>query len=200
MKTNPIPISIAILSGGRSSRFGGNKCFHRIDGKELFLRVFDRLKHLSTDVFLQGLPPGYEPSDVKRRYRISVHPDVVEGGCALGGIASALRNAAKDHVLVVGCDMPFVDPNLVTILMSRLPADAVVPRWSSGYLEPLCSIFSRKLLDRMRKNLESDRRRISDIFESMHEVVYVDIEALISDGRISEHTFRNINTPGDVEF
>jgi len=171
-----------------------------MDGKELFLSVRGRLEHLSADVFLQGLPPGYEPSDVERRYRIPVHPDVLEDGCALGGIASALENAAEDHVLVVGCDMPFVDPRLVEIMRSHLPADAVVPKWRSGYLEPLCAIYSTGLLEPMLASLESGRRRISGIFEPLRGVVYVEIDELMADGRISDNTFRNINTPGDMEL
>lgn len=190
--------SIAILCGGRSSRFGKNKCFFRMNGRELFLIVRDRLRHLSDDIFLQGIPEGHDATAMTNEYSVRVEPDTARDRCALAGILSALRNSMHRHCLVVGCDMPFIDPSLVRFLASHLPADAVVPQWRSGFQEPLCSIYSRELSASIERRLDSGNMKISPIF-SEFDVKFVDVDELMGSGSISADTFRNVNTPADVE-
>ena len=190
--------SIAILCGGRSSRFGTNKCFHRLNGKELFLIIYERFSELSDDVFLQGCPGEMGPEDFFAEYNVPVHDDVVESSCALGGIYSAMANAVYPHVFVTGCDMPYQDPALFEILLSRLPANAVIPRWKNGFLEPLSAIYSKDLEEMMRDSLRDGKYRISDFLGGVDEVKFVDIEPLVEGGRIAGNTFRNVNRKSDL--
>jgi len=190
-------ISVAILCGGRSSRFGTDKCFHKVDGKELFLIVHERLGGLSDDIFLQGHPAGMG-EDFSVKYGIPVRCDVMESSCALGGIYSAAVNAVHDHVFITACDMPYQDPALVEILRSRLPANAVVPKWKNGFLEPLSALYSKDVAEVMRDHLEKGKFRISDVLSGMGGVKFVEIESLVEEGRIDSNAFRNVNRKSDL--
>ena len=190
--------SIAILCGGRSTRFGTNKCFHRLDGKELFLMVYERFGGLSDDVFLQGRPGRMGMDEFSVKYGIPVRCDVIESSCALGGIYSAVVNAVHDHVFITACDMPYQDPGLVEILRSRLPATAVVPRWKNGFLEPLSALYSKDVAEIMRDHLERGEFRISDVLGGIEEVKFVEIEGLMEEGRIDRNAFRNVNRKSDL--
>ena len=190
--------SIAILCGGRSSRFGANKCFHRLNGKELFLIIYERFSELSDDVFLQGRPGEMGSEEFLAKYNVPVHDDAVESSCALGGIYSALVNAVHQYVFVTGCDMPYQDAALFEILRSNLPANAVVPRWKNGFLEPLSAIYSKNVVEMMRNSLEGGRLRISDFLADVDGVEFVEIEPLMEEGRINRNTFRNVNRKSDL--
>jgi len=190
--------SIAILCGGRSSRFGANKCFHLLNGKELFLIIYERFSELSDDVFLQGCPGEMGSEDFFTKYNVPVHDDVVESSCALGGIYSAMANAVHQYVFVTGCDMPYQDPALFEILLSHLPANAVIPRWKNGFLEPLSALYSKDIAEMMRDSLEKGKFRVSDFLAEVDEVKFVEIEPLVEGGRIDCNTFRNVNRKSDL--
>jgi len=136
--------------------------------------------------------------DFSTKYNISVHDDVMESSCALGGIYSALMNAVHPYVFVTGCDMPYQDPALLAILRSRLPANAVVPRWKNGFLEPLSALYSKDVEEMMRASLEKGKFRISDFLAGVDGVKYVEIETLMEGGRIDRNTFRNVNRKSDL--
>ena len=192
------PCSIAILCGGSSTRFGNNKCFQTVGGKELYKVIYERVKDLSDDIFLQGYPAGVDTRSLFSGIEIPVNEDLFAKKCAFTGIYSALFNARNPYVFAMGCDMPYFDGNLFGILCSRLPRDIVVPRWRDGFYEPLSAIYSKSLTGRIRASLEKGELRISDLFSDELDIEYVDINPLIESGEISSDSFLNINRPEDL--
>jgi len=190
--------SIAILCGGSSTRFGDNKCFQTVDGKELYKVIYDRLKGLSDDIFIQGYPTGVDTMSLSTGIEIPVQEDLFPKTCALTGIYSALVNAKKPYVFTIGCDMPNIDGNILGILRSRLPRDIVVPRWRDGFLEPLSALYSKGLAERTRASLVKGELRISDLFSDELDIEYVDIDRLIEAGEMPPGSFLNINRPEDL--
>ena len=85
-------------------------------------------------------------------------PDETPGAGPLVGILSALLHSGAGRILVVGCDMPLLNPGLLRFVAS-LPseADAVIPRWtaSSGkiQLETLHSIYSAACVEPVHSRL-----------------------------------------------
>src|SRR2546427_4845411 len=109
--------SIAILAGGRATRFDGcDKSALVVDGHTILDRQLDELSSLTDDIMLVGEVPGgarslAEARQARRRepsVEVRLVRDIVPGCGPLGGLHAALTAARGDFVFVVACDMPYV--------------------------------------------------------------------------------------------
>ena len=184
-------ISIAVLCGGKSVRFGSNKALHKIDGKPMYRHVLDKVSGLTDDVFLQV---GTGNASLPERTNEDIFPDVGP----LGGIVSALDFAAHDRIFVIACDMLFFDIRMFDELALLSDADIVVPRWRDGKTEPLCATYSKHVEGIGRRLLSEGHSKVSSLFLRAAKTAYLEIEPLIEQGRVSRDCFVNINSPGDL--
>ena len=102
----------AVLTRGRSSRFGSNKAFAMLGGNSLASHARASIQPYCADVIQVGGADGI--------------PDQPEPGLGpLGGIAGALDHAAAHGfrcVLTIGCDMPRLPEGLIEALLRREPS------------------------------------------------------------------------------
>jgi molybdopterin-guanine dinucleotide biosynthesis protein A len=146
-----------VLAGGKSARMGAEKAGLRIGGETLLARIVGRLRLALPEVFvvgplhLQALTPD-----------AVVFPDDIPDMGPLGGLATALARLAYPRAFVLGCDMPFVEPALVTAMarysLSFLDADVVALRSSRG-LEPLHAVYATSCAQAIRERLSSGQGR-----------------------------------------
>jgi molybdopterin-guanine dinucleotide biosynthesis protein A len=127
-------------------------------------------------------------------------PDAVLGTGPIGGILAALRHAPHERVLVVACDMPFLNPALLRY-MADLPPDydALVPAWTgpSGkrLVEPLHAIYSRSAIPTIEQRIEAGQLKLHDLLDSLRAVYLSEDETRQRDPQCL--SFRNVNTPAD---
>jgi molybdopterin-guanine dinucleotide biosynthesis protein A len=188
-------VDAAILAGGRARRLGGeNKSALRIGRVSIFERQLAVLDPLADRVFVvAGDPARFDGHHVR------IVPDRLPNAGALGGIYTALCEAAGSHVLVVACDLPFLTAPLLARLIALADdaCDVVVPRTTDGY-QPLCAVYARRLVERVRRQVESGHLKVRDLFEEIRvrELGPDEIAVFDPDGRL----FFNVNTPGDLEL
>lgn len=186
-------LSIAILCGGDSSRFGEDKTRVEVAGVPLYKLIWNKLVGRSDDVFLQ-----IDPDD---EYDLPARPDLVSKGGPLGAIYSALAHAEHDWLFVSACDLPYLDPRIVDELLLRAEegTEVVIPRWKSGYLEPLTALYHSSLLSRLENILEGGTRKITDFLDQLDQVEEVSIDKLFEDGELYPKCFYNVNEREDIE-
>ncbi len=129
-------LTVAVLAGGASSRFGGDKLAAELDG----VTVLDRL--------LTGLPAGPviavgSPRQTDRSVSW-VREEPPDGG-PLAGVDAALRAVATELVAVVAGDMPYAGP-AVPVLREALDAagsgvGAAVGVDDEGHVNPLLAVY-----------------------------------------------------------
>lgn len=107
-----IGVTAIVLAGGRSSRFGASKLDADLDGMTVLDRTIDRLRSVVDEVFVVGRA-GSRPGT-----RCIDDPQPFEG--PLAGLAAGLEIAGAEVVLVVGGDMPLVEPDVLRLLVDRL--------------------------------------------------------------------------------
>lgn len=190
-------LSVAILAGGRSRRMGQDKALMPFLGRPLILRIFERLQSLSEEVFVMTSRP-----EELSFLGIPVHSDLVfPGQGSLIGIYSSLLTATKPLVAVVGCDMPFANPDLFEherelILASN--ADVVIPSTSSG-LEPLHAVYRRETcLPVLQAELEAGERKIIAWFPKVK--VHFLPDEVTAQYNPNQLAFWNLNTPEDFRL
>ena len=119
------------------------------------------------------------------------------GGGALGGIFTGLSAADGDWGLVVACDMPFLNPDLLRSLLDLKDGhDAVVPV-VDGRPEPVHAAYSKACLPHIEARLKARDLKIARFFDEVR-VRYLsqeEIERLDPD----HLSFFNVNTQEDLD-
>jgi molybdenum cofactor guanylyltransferase len=123
--------------------------------------------------------------------------DIYLGKGSLGGIFSGLMAVRGEWGLVVACDMPFLNLELLRYMMSlREGADAVVPVLE-GRPEPTHALYSRACLPHIEERLKADDLKIAGFFDEVR-VKYVPEEDI---ARFDPDylSFFNINSQPDLD-
>ena len=193
-----------MLAGGQSRRMGRDKALLEIDGGSLVERALGKLRSLGLEPRLCGSRPDLG------RFAEVVEDNFAEAG-PLGGIEAGLAVSESELNLFVPVDLPGLPTEFLRWLMDRaerLQAVATLPCCGDRE-QPLCAVYSRRLLEGLRKSLEAGRRKVMDgIRESAaalgERVDRFDVECLAASGPAGwpqeppvAEWFRNVNTPGD---
>jgi len=185
-------MSVAILAGGRSRRMGKTKALLPYRGKPLIAHVYETVQPLFEDIFLVTNDPGI--FDFLPCPKVA---DRIPGKGPISGVDAALRHSRNPHVLVVGCDAPFLSPSLLKLLAGKtVGADLVIPYGPHGP-EPLCAFYGKGCLPLIEDTLrEGDFRLVALASRLQARKVSLEEVAAADPGFLS---FRNINTPGEYQ-
>ncbi len=155
------PFTGAVLTGGRSTRMG-------VDKASLFAdRVIAALEAAGAAEILV------------------VAEDDQPGNGPLGGIATALRRAANDVVVVLACDLPDVHPDGIRAVLAALGDDVDVahpPR------EPLHGAWRRGVLGEVLAAIEAGELAVHAVLGRVRT----------AEVRVDPRWLRNVNTPADL--
>ncbi len=182
-----------VLAGGRSTRFGKDKAFERLEGKELIQHGLDVLKALFGQVIVIANTPARF-----HRFDLAVASDVIEGAGSLGGILTGLVHVRAERCFVAACDMPFLNPRLIAALYEcSAQYDIVVPI-VRGEPEPLHAVYSKRCTARIVQMIARKQYRIVDLYSyvSTLRVEEAEWRRLDPEGL----SFFNINTPADFDM
>jgi molybdopterin-guanine dinucleotide biosynthesis protein A len=190
MTSDPI-FTAAILAGGRGRRLGGvDKSALLVGTRSILDRQVALLRSLTPHIMIVTSDPSRAPAG-----DIRVVTDRVAGAGALGGLYTALVEAATEQVLVIGCDMPFLEARFLTYLAERgRDVDAAVPRDARGR-HPLCASYARRIADHLHARLGAGQFGVGDALAeiAVREVGPDELAPFNADGRL----LTNINTPDD---
>jgi molybdopterin-guanine dinucleotide biosynthesis protein A len=191
-----IRISGVIMAGGVSQRLGKNKALERIGGRTLIERVIDSLAPLTTELLVVVAQPE-QAAAFRLPPSVRVVSDRYPGKGSLGGIFTGLDASVEPWSLVVACDMPFLNRELLCHLIGESSnVDAVVPLLG-GQIEPLHALYSKACLAPMEQMVRAGNLKIAPLFEAVR-VRYVD-EGTIDRIDPRHLSFFNINTQADLQ-
>jgi molybdenum cofactor guanylyltransferase len=184
-----------ILAGGKSSRLGRCKLLESLCGVSLIEHIIKKLQLISRQILIVT---SEDQCTLLEPYEAKIINDLYPGKGPLGGIYTALMASQTHRSFVVGCDMPFLNIELLYYMM-QLPQqfDAIVPRLDKEKIEPLHAIYSRRCAGIMLKQLMQDHLKISQTLDMLN-VRYVELEECKRfDSQLL--SFFNINSPSDLK-
>lgn len=178
-------IAAAILAGGQARRFGGrDKSRLVIDGRTIIVRQKDVLQRVASELFIVA-PDAGRYGDLG----LPVYPDVIPASGPLGGLATALERARAPRVLVVACDLPFLDDTLLTSLADAArEGDGAWARSARG-VEPLVACYRRSARGAVRGAILAGRLALVDL-GAVLRMRTIDVAAA---------AIENVNTPADYD-
>lgn len=193
--TTHIPVTAAVLAGGRSQRMGVDKTLLPFDGEPLVARVADIAAQVCSGVMVVTNRPE-AVADIGLPASVSILTDEVAYQGPLGGLVTALTHAEEEWVLALAADMPWLEPKVIRALWdARDGAQVVLPTSEKGP-EPLLALYHTSVLPEARRVLESGRRRLVAILPKVKTVeVSLDTLRRVDPGLRS---LVNVNTPEEL--
>lgn len=182
-----------ILAGGQSKRLGRDKALLPFGGRTLLEVTMERLRQLTPDVVI-ACGPGPRPGWPELPARDVL--DRVAGVGPLAGLEAGLRAAACGTAIVVACDMPFLNPELLRHMAGLLEGhDAAVPV-VGGRTHALHAVYSRACLP-VVEQLVLRRGSMRELLASV-ETRFVSEEEVRAIGPLGLSCF-NLNSAQDLE-
>ncbi len=147
--------SAVVLVGGEATRAGGReKYFFPLQGRTFIERLIGALAPVADEVLLVA-------RDATQCARFEAFPSVRctvdqrRGLGPIGGLHAGALAASGEALFVVACDMPCVNPRVVSRLFGLLDdREAVIPCWQPGMYEPLHAVYARSALRRYLEDHE----------------------------------------------
>lgn len=189
-----------VLAGGASRRMGENKARLLLGGETAVDRQVRLLRRVCRSVAVLAPPASFAGPGCAGRLDVAVIPDEVAGRGPVGGLYTGLLRTRTEFNFFLGCDLPGVDARFLHFMALRCissRSDAVVPASADGRLQPLCAVYRRRSLGKVRRFLESGESKFTRLLSclSVHTVPWPEI----SRARFSSRLFVNMNTPEDYE-
>ena len=181
-----------IQAGGKSTRMGGDpKALIELGGKRIIERIVDVLSPLLPDLMIVTNTPN-----LYSFLGLPMIPDIFPDHGSLGGIYSGLKAAQGEYVFTVACDMPFLHPEVVRLILDHVgEADVVIPVVGEQF-ETMHALYGKACLPHMEALLRAERFKIIGFFDKVR--VKVISEQEVARFRDPEICFMNLNTPEEL--
>ena len=187
-------LTVAIQAGGDSRRMGQDKALIPFLGRPLIQRVMERVAILADEILVTTNKP-----EAFGFLQVPLVADVIPGTGALGGLYTALQAASYPLVAVVACDMPFVNPQILSAarrLLEETGADVAIARTEEGF-EPFHAVYRRETcLAAVGLALAAGERKLISWFAAV-QVTLLPSE-IITRYDPQQLAFWNLNTPQEL--
>ena len=184
--------SVAILNGGRATRYGGaDKSALLLNGRSILEHQLEAVRAVTDDILLIGRTDSAPPPGVR------LLADRVADAGPLGGLDTAMAEARGEAILLLACDMPGVTGEFLDALALLAPvADAIVPKTERGY-HPLCAVYRRRCHPTVARRLVAGHWKMLDLLNelSVRAVETRELEAFGPPLRL----LANVNTPAALD-
>ena len=181
-----------VLTGGKSSRMGRPKALLLFDGEPLIVHLVRALKRMFAETVIVAAPD----QDLPDLPATLVRDEVAYQG-PVGGIYYGLKATSGESCFVTSCDVPFLNPALISYLTTQISHyDVVVPFWENRF-QPLHAVYRTTVLPLLKGQLDRGELRPIYLFDKV-QTCKVD-EDVIRRFDPEGLSFLNMNTPDDYE-
>ncbi len=188
-----------ILAGGRSTRMGRDKASLLLPDNTNTTFV----EHLATLLIAQCsevvlVVRNSTQAALYEHLNIPIVIDETPDVGPLMGIYTGLHSIQASHALVMAVDMPFVQPEMVTFLLSQpLDATSLLVPVVNDIPQVLFAMYPRSILSVIEGRLRAGRRDPRSLLD-VARVRYID-EAQLRSIDPQLRSFVNVNTPEDYK-
>lgn len=175
--------TIAVLAGGKSSRFGSNKLLFKIGSMAMLEWVlYAAFGSHANEIILSVKSPEINISD-KFKDKLKVINDELEEYSPLVGALSAARAASNPHIVVISADSPFVTSNFFNVLddyLKKIDVDGVVPIWNDGKIEAIHAAYKTPSIlaacEKLIKSGNYDVKALPYVLEKVYFLPSLDLK------------------------
>ncbi|BDD02843.1 molybdenum cofactor guanylyltransferase [Aureibacter tunicatorum] len=177
-----------ILAGGKSSRMGEDKGMMMIDGEASAKRIARKLEVFCGKVIIAS------SNEQHKLLQYELVEDMYPMQGPLAGLQAALSYSSTQANLVLSCDVPMIDDDVLQSLIDAHDGSSLIT-WVSaeGKEMPLVGIYDKSCADYFEECLKQDERRVRVACGQLSKKV-IHLEGSLA---LSVHNF---NTPEDLKI
>lgn len=183
-------ITGVILAGGKSSRMGTDKGILELNGKKIIEHIIFSIRPVVDEIIIISNTNNYDYLGLK------VYRDIIKECGPLAGIHTALTYSSTEKNLVVSCDIPFINSDLLSYIVDNAGRCEVAIPVHKGNTEPLCAIYSKKCTGRFEELISKNELKLHNVF---HHFITKEIFISEKQSFYDSKLFVNINTPAELE-
>jgi|LAHS01.1.fsa_nt_gb molybdopterin-guanine dinucleotide biosynthesis protein A len=195
----------AVLAGGYSRRFGGNKALYQIEGRSMLSRAVSLLMPICPEVLISSSVenvPAYEELASAMPSRVRIVTDRVSHYGPLGGLDALLGTCVTPWLLILTCDMPRVTEATLnemaheaTILMGEMTdgrprCRAVCHEMPNGDVMPFPLLVHQSVRREVAELISQNRPKVKALLQTVGTLMLP-----VSD----EAEFTNVNRQEDIK-
>jgi len=176
-----------ILAGGKSQRMGTDKGLIIWNNKPFIKHIIDVLEPLVSEIIIVSNTNNYDAFALKR-----IEDDIKNAG-PLAGIYSGLKASKTDYNLVLSCDIPLINTNILKQLINNIEDKIdIVQIESKGQSMPLIALYKKQCETIFHKLLLENERRLRFAVNTCN------VKTILLDENLNAST-ANINTPEQLK-
>ena len=179
-----------ILAGGASSRMRKDKGLCEFKGKSLVKYAIEALLPICGSIIISSNNvEGY------KKFGYDVVIDQHKNIGPIGGLYSSLMRSTSQHNLIISCDTPFVNTQLLEYVLANADGyDIVVPEHGNSYIEPLAGYYSNSIVGILEESINEQDYKLMNLFNKV-KFKSVKVDSIAG---FSNLLFKNLNTPSDL--
>ncbi len=179
-----------ILCGGKSKRMGENKALLKINGKCIISYVVDILQPLCNEIIIST---NNKELDFLPYRKVN---DIFNDIGPISGIFSALLKSTTNKNIVLSCDTPFINSNLLNQMLSYSHSyDIVLPKFNN-HLQTMTGFFSKNIIPAVNEEIGKGNYIPPKIYEKC-KLKKIEIDK--RNPYYNENLFFNINSQDDYK-
>lgn len=185
-------ISVAILAGGNSVRFGSDKTLIKLHGKMIIKYIIDEFIEIANLYIIAKDDEKY------KHFNVPIITDKYAEQSPLVGIITALEEILSEYVFIVSADMPFIKKNILYTLIDNIDknTDIVLPN-INGKIYTLTGLYRRHVKKTLEYYYKMGVFKILDAFNGL-KIKLLD-EKYFIDSDNEHYSFININSWKDYK-
>lgn len=177
-----------ILAGGKSSRMGTDKGFVSYNNKPFVEHIIKAMQPLVDDIIIISNNKNYEI------FGFDCYNDLVKNAGPLAGIYTGLKYSKTENNLIVSCDVPLINTEVLQKLTEQTnDSSEVIQLQSKRKNMPLIAMYKKQCMNIFKEELKQDQRKVKKALEKC------DVKTVVVDSDFEKHT-TNINTIKDLEI
>jgi molybdenum cofactor guanylyltransferase len=174
---------------------GLDKRFLKLGGETLVRRALSVYERLFTEIVVVVAEPVPELGDIGHQVVTDLVPD-----CAtLGGLYTGLAVARSARVFAAACDMPFLNPAVISYLLECCDDDVVMPELRAG-VQPMHAVYSKACLPYFQRMIAIGNLSIQAVLENDGLRIRLVPENVLRTFDAQLLSFQNLNTPEDADL
>ncbi len=175
-----------ILAGGKSSRMNQDKGLMLLDGKPMTQYVIDVLENVVDEIAIISNNPDYE------QFGYPVYSDLIKDKGPLSGIYTGLFYSKSETNIVLSCDVPYVNSELVSFLISNHDIHQITIPLKDKRTHQLIGVFSKSCEAIFHLSIEKERLKLIDAFKNLNLNI-------VDANHFDKDLFHNLNSPDDLD-
>lgn len=193
-KTNPIidrtDLTGIIMAGGKSSRMGREKGLIEFKGRPLIQFGIDLLSSYTDKIKISSGNSAY------LAFGFEMIADEIAGQGPSAGLAAVLKKSSTTWNLVLACDLPFLETELIDLLLSNIGSRQAVIPVHHGVREPLAGLYHKDLGKHFESAVLAGVLALHKTLDSC-DVHYIETEYLLEK---YPNLFTNFNTLEEMDL